>query len=58
MQSMAGFRNVLIHRYARVSQAVVWTIVVEDLPVLVREAEAWLANLDTLIENSPRESIE
>ncbi len=39
---IVGFRNILIHNYARVSQAVVWTIVQQDLPVLKAEAARWL----------------
>jgi uncharacterized protein with HEPN domain len=33
-KQIIGFRNVLIHNYARVSQAVVWKILQEDLPLL------------------------
>ena len=35
-----GFRNILIHNYARVSQAVLWTIVSDHLPVLKLECQA------------------
>jgi uncharacterized protein with HEPN domain len=33
-KQIIGFRNILIHNYARVSQAVIWTIVVDALPTL------------------------
>jgi uncharacterized protein with HEPN domain len=36
-RQIIGFRNVLIHNYARVSQAVLWKIVQENLPVLKAE---------------------
>lgn len=45
-KQIIGFRNVLIHNYARVSQAVVWKILQEDLPVLKAEVRALLDSLD------------
>lgn len=36
-RQITGFRNVLIHNYARVSQAVIWEIIQENLPVLKAE---------------------
>ena len=39
-----GFRNILIHNYARGSQAVLWTIVNDHLPVLKLECPALLEN--------------
>ncbi len=39
-KQIIGFRNILIHNYARVSQAVIWTIVIDELPVLKIECEA------------------
>jgi uncharacterized protein with HEPN domain len=33
-KQIIGFRNILIHNYARVSQAVVWKIVQEDASVV------------------------
>ena len=35
-----GFRNILIHNYARGGQAVLWTIVNDHLPVLKLECQA------------------
>lgn len=45
-RQIIGFRNILIHNYARVSQAVVWAAVKDSLPRLQREAEVWLASLE------------
>ena len=39
-----GFRNILVHNYGRVSQAVVWTIIVDHLPQLEADARAMLEN--------------
>ncbi len=50
LRGIAGFRNILVHRYARVSQAVVWAVLVDELPVLEREAAAWLVQLDAQAE--------
>ena len=33
-KQIIGFRNILIHNYTRVSQAVIWTIVIDELPIL------------------------
>jgi uncharacterized protein with HEPN domain len=43
---IAGFRDVLIHRYEQVDLDAVWRIVVEDIPPLQTAAEAMLADLD------------
>lgn len=43
-RQITGFRNILIHNYARVSPAVVWTIVQDDLETLHFEVTALLAN--------------
>ncbi len=45
-RQIVGFRNILVHNYARVSQAVVWTTVKEHLPVLEREAGELLKRLE------------
>ena len=44
-KQIIGFRNILIHNYARVSQAVIWKIVQEDLPILKSEAKEFLEQL-------------
>jgi uncharacterized protein with HEPN domain len=41
-RQITGFRNILIHNYARVSPAVVWTIVQDDLETLYNEVTALL----------------
>lgn len=38
-----GMRNRLIHAYADVNIELVWKTVSMDLPILVRQLEAWLA---------------
>ena len=43
-RQIAGFRNILIHNYARVSPAVVWTIVQDDLETLYNEVTTLLTN--------------
>ena len=40
----AGFRDVLIHQYAKIDLKVVWDAIEEDLPQLKRAAEAMLTN--------------
>src|SRR5687767_7167285 len=42
-----GFRNVLIHGYATVDDDVTWRIVSENLPVLLAELDALLAEPET-----------
>ena len=37
--SIIGLRNILIHEYARVDLAKVWSIVQQDIPVLVTQLE-------------------
>lgn len=46
-KQIIGFRNILIHNYARVSQAVVWKTIKEDLPRLKAEAQSMLQRLDS-----------
>ena len=43
-RQITGFRNILIHNYARVSPAVVWTIVQDDLETLYNEVTTLLTN--------------
>jgi uncharacterized protein with HEPN domain len=42
-----SFRNVLIHGYDAISDAVVWDIVQNKLPILQREVDALIAEPDT-----------
>ena len=44
VKDIVGFRNILIHNYARVSQAVVWKIVQEDLLLLKSEVQSYLSD--------------
>lgn len=39
---IVGFRNVLIHGYDTISDAVTWDIIQQKLPILRREVEAML----------------
>ena len=41
-----GFRNILIHGYAEIDDAVVWSILVEKLPLLLEDVKGLLARLD------------
>ncbi|MEK6805415.1 MAG: HepT-like ribonuclease domain-containing protein [Pseudomonadota bacterium] len=41
-----GFRNILIHGYAEIDDAVVWSIVVEKLPLLLEDVIKLLSKLD------------
>lgn len=41
-----GFRNILIHGYAEIDDAVVWSIVVEKLPLLLEDVRKLLSKLD------------
>ena len=46
-----GFRNLLIHGYAVVDDAIVWSIATEKLPLLLDDARNLLAELDASAEN-------
>lgn len=46
-KKIIGFRNILIHNYGRVSQAVIWTIIQDDLPILKAETQAFLNKLSS-----------
>lgn len=39
LDAALGMRNVLAHRYGAIDPSRVWSVVSEDLPVLVRELE-------------------
>jgi uncharacterized protein with HEPN domain len=41
-RKIVGFRNVLIHGYAEVDDAVVWSIITEKLPPLVDDVQTLL----------------
>lgn len=41
-----AFRNFLVHGYSFVADPIVWSIIHNDLPVLQREVEELLAELD------------
>lgn len=45
--AIAGTRNRLIHGYFDVDLDIVWTIVTQDIPVLIPQIETILAHLDT-----------
>src|SRR5688572_25345318 len=45
-RKIISFRNVLIHNYSKVSRAVTWRVVEDDLPVLIRELTAMLQEPD------------
>lgn len=42
-----AFRNIIAHGYDGLDDDIVWQVVTEKLPVLVREAEALLLTLET-----------
>ena len=45
-RAVVAFRNQLVHGYMRVNNATVWDIIENDLPRLMAEAEALLAELE------------
>ena len=45
-QAVIGFRNILMHRYSEIDHEKVWAHSVEDLPPLLREARALLAECE------------
>ncbi len=49
-----GFRNVLIHGYDAVDDAITWRIIQEKLPILLGEVDALLAT-DVVREDGPQE---
>jgi uncharacterized protein with HEPN domain len=46
VESIVGFRNILVHGYYMVSHDVVWNIAVNEAPRIVRAARELLAELD------------
>lgn len=45
-KKIIGFRNVLIHGYAEIDDAVVWSIIVEKLPNLLEDVQNLLIKLN------------
>jgi uncharacterized protein with HEPN domain len=45
-RNISGFRNVAVHEYLRIDVKTVWDIVEQDLPVLEKQIEAILRELD------------
>ena len=45
-QDVIGFRNFLVHQYPKIDNELVWNHTVEDLPTLLREARALLAECE------------
>ena len=45
-QDVIGFRNFLVHQYPKVDNEKVWAHTVEDLPPLLRQARALLAECE------------
>lgn len=43
VDGIIGLRNQLIHNYPRVNRAIVWEIIEQDLPLLLTEVRALLA---------------
>jgi uncharacterized protein with HEPN domain len=43
--AIVGFRNRLIHGYSAVADPVVWNVIEADMPLLKREVDALLAEL-------------
>ncbi len=41
-QKIIAFRNILAHGYAHIDNATVWDIVVDNLPLLARQVDAYL----------------
>jgi len=42
-ERIIAFRNILVHGYANIDDRVVWSVLEQKLPALLREAEALLA---------------
>jgi uncharacterized protein with HEPN domain len=40
---IVGMRNILAHEYFRVDLAIIWRVLVDELPKLDQQIQAWLA---------------
>ncbi len=49
-QGYVGQRNLLVHQYTNIDWAKVWQTVREELPLLIREVDALMAELDSEAE--------
>ncbi len=45
-RSIANFRNIIVHEYHSLDDAKVWDILKSSTPVLKRQIDGWLAELD------------
>jgi uncharacterized protein with HEPN domain len=46
-RAIANFRNILVHDYDRIQDAVVWQIITVSVPILKQQIDAWAAELDS-----------
>jgi len=45
-RSIADFRNVIVHEYNTLDDAKIWNIVIHSAPVLKRQIDEWILELD------------
>jgi len=45
-QAIADFRNVIVHEYNMLDGAKIWNIVIHSAPVLKRQIDEWVTELD------------
>jgi hypothetical protein len=55
-RQIISFRNVLIHGYDTIDEAVVWKIVQQDLPTLRQHVESLLAELESGVRSQVADS--
>ncbi len=46
LKHIIGFRNILVHGYADIEDAIVWGTLENNVPVLIREVQTLLATAD------------
>jgi len=46
-RSIADFRNVIVHEYNTLDDAKMWNIVIHSAPVLKRQIDQWIIELET-----------